>query len=164
MDKDSIICESSTSLSKAICYIWGVSQSFISVQYAEICMLDVGDTNYFWRVEDGLRISKNAQFFMETSEAVCLLMETQVSNNLLHADIHMYTSMCTKRYLNIHYVSITSAHKKKSKKMTSSLKTVSVVPCSTSQLRVSATDDWINSQLWMLLIIHLPAVTVMSRG
>lgn len=35
---------------------------------------------------------------------------------------------------------------------------VSLVPCSTSQLRVSATDDWINSQLWALLIIHLPAV------
>lgn len=35
---------------------------------------------------------------------------------------------------------------------------VSLVSCSSSQLRVSATDDWINSQLWVLLIIHLPAV------
>lgn len=35
---------------------------------------------------------------------------------------------------------------------------VSLVSCSSSQLRVSATDDWINSQLWALLIIHLPAV------
>lgn len=35
---------------------------------------------------------------------------------------------------------------------------ISFVICSTSRLRVPATDDWINSQLWALCIIHLPAV------
>lgn len=35
---------------------------------------------------------------------------------------------------------------------------VSFVICSTSRLRVPATDDWINSQLWVLCLIHLPAV------
>lgn len=35
---------------------------------------------------------------------------------------------------------------------------VSSVRCSSRRLRVPATDDWINSQLWTLCTNHLPAV------